>query len=160
MSVIRPKRFVKTVEGEEIEIPKVAFAKERLVIDVIKEVYAKLRDRKELLEASDETLPFVAVSALLEVAPGAAVKVASIALEKSEEWVEENLDSEGIAEVVLPFFVKFLKLMSEKVAPLLSQIGGMRVLPVKAPSTDSSQSAPQSSGGQQTKPSGSTQEKS
>jgi len=151
--IIKPKRFVKTVNGEEIEVPKVVFAKEKLIIDILKDAMKKVREDERLKSdiSADEVYPL-----LLDYAPEVIVKIAATALGKSEEWVENNLDSEAIMEVVTPFFVKFSNLLTKKVVPLIREMGlspsDQRTISTIA----SSFSSPLNSGGQQKKSSGST----
>ena len=76
--VIKPKRFIKTVSGEEVEVPKLVWAREKLALGALKDALEKFQSDKRLeglVNSVGETTFPQLLPLLLDYAPDAATTV-------------------------------------------------------------------------------------
>lgn len=112
-------RKVRTIYGEQFEFPRVGWVVEAKILrslgKLLKRIPAIFYQLPGLEEAKEQDILNVlgnltgqnileAVSIICEEAPEEITKMVSLITKQEETWVGENLDLEGIAEVLLPFF--------------------------------------------------------
>jgi len=111
--VLVPGLEVVTVKGEKLKVPKTTLKKEieigRVLFEVLKEVYSLDVVKKGEFKVEEllDTLP-----GLVKTVPDKLIKIASIIVEKEEGWVLDNLDIEGLVQLLAPFFSKLSKLVA------------------------------------------------
>jgi len=104
----KPKTL-KTIHGEDVIVPKVSWKKERQIIAEVKGLIQQFPDLAAYAtgnvgELATTTWQLVVRAA--EEAPQVLSRLAAIVLEKPEEWVDDNLDSERIISLLAPLFVQ------------------------------------------------------
>lgn len=120
---------IRLVDGNEHQIPKISFKREQIVLRVIGETISTIwnsdlfRDTASVA-AKGGGVSDLAQAALLgllfEQAPDKLAKIAAAICGKDEEWVGDNLDSESILELILPF----LKHRQTRIVAALSRLTG------------------------------------
>lgn len=118
-------KYIKTLSGEQVEVPKTAWKDEiqigRLISKAVTEIpdLQKVDWRNIKIQDMISLLPTV-----INVAPEVITGITSSLLKKDNEWVEENLNSESILELLGPFFKGSLNriLKNVKLPKVLSKI--------------------------------------
>lgn len=118
-------KSIKTLSGEQVEVPKTAWKDEiqigRLLGKAVTEIpdLQKVDWRNIKIQDMISLLPTV-----INVAPEVITGITSSLLKKDNEWVEENLNSESILELLGPFFKGSLNriLKNVKLPEVLSKI--------------------------------------
>jgi hypothetical protein len=107
-------RRVTLVNDETYDVPRVSFKREMIILGVIGEtvgdvVKSGIFDKMPIGSTDEETKSAVesAQTSLLQMlftgAPEKLAKIAAAICAQSEDWVGDNLDSESILELILPF---------------------------------------------------------
>ena len=124
VKIIVPKEFFcHLIDGTEVKVPKPNWGKELKIIDIITETQSNIP--KEYLEEGKISSPSELVTILLKTFPRQATKIIAILLDKDEKYVEENFNSEGVMELLVPFFKIYTGLMNEaltKIAKLQTSV--------------------------------------
>jgi len=108
--------IIKTLGGQEIEVPKTTWKDEIKIGRIISKGVSDIPALKEInfkeVRISDmvSLLPTV-----IGVAPDVITGVTSILLKKEKEWIEDNLNSEIIIGLLSPFFGNILNKVLKKV---------------------------------------------
>ncbi len=104
-------KFV-TSSGEEITIPRITWGKEikllKIASGIMKSVpeLANLNaDPEKGLQVSDV---LKLIPSILETVPEQITSFVALMLDRTPEWVNDNLSSEDIVKLVFPFFRKFI----------------------------------------------------
>jgi hypothetical protein len=118
---------VTTLDGEEVSVPRISWGKERRILEHINDlldVIAKsgiLTGSKPEGDAMSDLLAFI-----FKAAPERMTKAVAILLEKEETWVEDNLVSEEIVGLLLPFLQSkrdsLAAVVAKHLAPLVAQM--------------------------------------
>lgn len=112
IDIFVPLEEIETIKNEKVKVPKVSWKKEteisKILAGCLKTVLTPgLLEKAENISPTDiiKLLPNLSDNFLPSL-----TKVVSIILEKDTEWIENNLDSEKVVELILPFFAKLSKL--------------------------------------------------
>lgn len=99
------KHQVTTIEGETIEYPsKLSLGKELKIRALMME---RLSPMMDLFRGEDEIPDEKAFSFFMTEFFEVLIPIISIMIEKEEEWVKENIDSDTAQEIIGPFFKNF-----------------------------------------------------
>ena len=113
------KRFVATVTGQQIEIPVIVWKREVAILRALGKLIAVLP--KELFQTEGASTPGSLLKSLSTKLPAilgsltsdeALEQITAIAAEvigRDSQWVEENLSSVQIVELIIPFLLKRAK---------------------------------------------------
>lgn len=98
-----------TLSGERFLIPKVTWGKEIQVGHAIGRVMEKLKDVRAGTKWNIDKL----IPQLLQYAPKEVTHMVAILLEKEDVWVEQNLNSDQIMGILLPFFMSRITMLTK-----------------------------------------------
>jgi len=106
---------ITTLSGEKVQVPKLNWKKEILIARSFTNIFKSLPELKKVDWEKGITVSQVLESLpdIMEKVPDEITKIVSIALDKETKWVEENLDFESIAGLVVPFFSGYFQKLSK-----------------------------------------------
>jgi len=104
------ERFIQTLSGERLKIPLSNWRKEARGFKLLGRLLSKIAgSRKVNFDEITADRLFEILPEILAEAPDEAEEAAMLVLDKDQEWIRENLDTETLLEVILPFFVLLWK---------------------------------------------------
>lgn len=107
---------VKTINDEEVGIPKLSWKKELKLLQIIQDSINELiKASVELKSTSTEQI----VSVALKLIPNRLTEFMSIVMDRPSDWVEDNLDSTEIIGVIVPLLKSRLDLITQKIQPFV-----------------------------------------
>lgn len=129
--------WVETLGGEKIKVPKLSWGKEiklaKIFSTMIKQMPSFVETFSEMPEVDEKKLKkgnvgdymkgafggFVGklikiLPELLDNAPDCLTQSASVMLDKDSKWIENNLEFDGMVDLVVPFFVRYFKKCVDK----------------------------------------------
>jgi len=110
-----PKK-IKTLDGQEIEVPKTTWKNEIQIGRIISKGVSDIPALKEINFKEIKIADMVSLlPTIIDVAPDVITGVTSILLKKEKEWIENNLNGEIIIGLLSPFFGNFLNKVLKKV---------------------------------------------
>ena len=115
------KQKIRTVHGEEIQVPPLTWGKEFEISKLINSVLGVLV-RTGVFSGkppTEDQIPEV-LNVIFCEAPDAITKAMAVLLGKDEKWVKENLISEEIMRLLIPF----LKSKQESLAMAIQRYSG------------------------------------
>lgn len=111
--LVETPREYKTVTGEVLTLPAITWGREIRVLRVIKDILKEtinsgllkpeVDSNGNVIIESENTSIAKLLALLFETAPDRITEAASALTGKDKKWVEENLVSETILEVLVPF---------------------------------------------------------
>jgi len=109
---------ITTLNGEKVQVPKLNWKKEILIARSFTNIFKSLPQLKKVDWEKGITVSQVLESLpdVVEQAPDEITKIVSVILDKEPQWVEENLDFESIASLIIPFFSGYLQKLSKLAA--------------------------------------------
>ena len=123
--VLHKHRLV-TITGEEHECPKCSWRMERQVLRCIAGVIEPLVSSNvfavttESGGANDQVIRILEI--LLQQAPDKVTEAAAVLTGTDVQWVDENLNIEGIIDLLVPFFASKRKAILERLGPMLERM--------------------------------------
>ena len=115
---VQEKIVVTTVDGIKVEVPRLNWKKELVLITLIQDV---LKELGPTFSAIDGNIMAV-ITKVLEIAPDKATKFVSTVMGKEDSWVEDNLDITEVVAVILPLLKNRLDLILAKLQPYLQGV--------------------------------------
>jgi len=107
---------IKTLDGQEVEVPKTTWKNEIQIGRIISKGVSDIPTLKEINFREIKISDMVSLlPTIIDVAPDVITGVTSILLKKEKEWIENNLNSEIIIGLLSPFFGNFLNKVLKKV---------------------------------------------
>lgn len=118
LDVLVPEpEVVKTVKGEVVVIPPVSWGREVRILRIVKDIMAKLSasnlfnmniktdENGNALITDEQQTEIVGqiMTLLLETATEKLTEAAAAITNRDPKWVEDNLDMEGILNIIVPF---------------------------------------------------------
>lgn len=129
-SLVPIPKHVVALDGTKVEVPKTTWKDE---IQIGRLVSKAMLDVPELGKIAAKTIGLGEMISMLpkvlEVAPGAITSITSILLKKEETWIEDNLDSEIIMELLGPFFGHLFRRVLSKIE--IPEVKGLGILELK-----------------------------
>jgi len=109
---------ITTLNGEKVQVPKLNWKKEILIARSFTNIFKSLPQLKQVDWEKGITVSQVLESLpdVVEQAPDEITKIVSVILDKEPQWVEENLDFESIASLIIPFFSGYFRKLSKLAA--------------------------------------------
>ena len=107
---------IKTLDGQEIEVPKTTWKDEIKIGRIISKGVSDIPELREINFKEIKISDMVSLlPTIIGVAPDVITGVTSILLKQEKEWIENNLNSEIIIGLLSPFFGNFLNKVLKKV---------------------------------------------
>ena len=107
-------KSIETVDGEEIQLPKVSWKQEKIIFSVVGQMIETLAGTK-LVDIDFRKLDVADIPTMipifLEHTPDHITRVVSIILSKDMAWVDKNLGFEAVIQTVSPFFFRLWKML-------------------------------------------------
>lgn len=108
---------VTTVDGAKVKIPKLSWKKELALIEIIKKSMDEIVENSGAVPEDAAAL----VNIALRVVPHNITKFMATVMDKSEDWVQDSLDSTEIIGVILPLLKSRFDLIATKLKPFLGE---------------------------------------
>jgi hypothetical protein len=113
---------IKTLSGEIVQVPKVAWGKEIRIGQEIGRVFEELNDVRISTEKGAQWDREKLIAELIVKAPDAVTRIVSIIIDKDAAWIQEELDAEAILGLLVPFCMnrvtKFVKVLPAELQDL------------------------------------------
>jgi hypothetical protein len=121
-------KTITTISDKRIDIPKVSWKTE---IRVLKYLSDAVKEVPELAsDLTSENPNFLKIlPLLLEKVPDTVTAMAAEILKKDNSWIEDELDSERLMDLLFPFFGRFISKLTAAVTKIMAPAAA----PVEAP---------------------------
>jgi len=105
LEIFLPGAVFTTTFGEDIELPKITWRKEKIIFKQVGEMFDSIDELKELNLNEITASQIVSLTAvLLQHAPDVLTSIAAEVTDLSEEEVDDQLDSSDLMRLLVPFF--------------------------------------------------------
>jgi hypothetical protein len=133
-------RQIQLIDGTLFKLPPCSWGTELKLIKLLGDVFAKawqggLFGGTPMTDTLDPQM--AVINLLFTESPDKLTKAASAITRQPEEWVQDNLDSDGILQVVLPFLQSRLRKIVEAVGKQIATMQA-QVVPAAAVASDPS----------------------
>jgi hypothetical protein len=120
---VPPQVQVRTVHGDDVNVPKITWKKEIKLIGIIQQCLDLVAEEITRINPQTGQPNFVnIVNKVLQFAPEKVSEFVATVLDHDPVWVEDNLDSAEIMGVIVPLLKGRLELVNEKLKPYLQTV--------------------------------------